>query len=140
MFIGEYQHSLDQKGRIAVPAKFRGELGDSVVINRYLDGCLAVYTQQAWNKQYDNLMALNQNHADNRKYVRAMTSKASESTFDAQGRISIPTVLIELGKLTKDCVFIGAGDHIELWSKENWDQYNESLDDDEILKISEQIQ
>lgn len=139
MFIGEYQHNLDAKGRIAVPAKFRNELGEGVIINRYLDGCLAIYTHDAWKKQYDELMALPQTHADNRKYVRAMTSKATDADFDNQGRILIPTVLIELGKLDKECVFIGAGDHIELWSKANWQDYNDGLDDDEILKISEQL-
>jgi len=139
MFIGSYQHSLDQKGRIAVPAKFRLSLGENIVINRYLDHCLAIYSQEGWQKEYDSLMSLNQNKQEVRKYVRAMTSQAFDLQLDVQGRINVPTTLAQLASLDKDCIFIGAGDHVELWSKEGWEQYNSSLTDEEILNISENL-
>jgi MraZ protein len=139
MFLGKYLNKLDSKGRIAIPAKFRGDLGNTVVVNRYLDGCLAIYTQEDWNAIYASLMALPSNKAEVRKYQRSMTSAASEQSFDSQGRILIPSELIRLAGLDKDCVFIGAGNHVELWSLDKWNEYNASLTEEEIEKISENL-
>lgn len=139
MFIGEYHHNIDSKGRIAVPVKFRGELGNTVVINRSLDHCLAIYSLESWQKEYETLMSLNQNKADVRKYVRAMTSQAFECPFDVQGRIIIPPVLMKMASLDKECVFTGCGDKVELWSNDGWTNYNAGLTDDEIIEISENL-
>lgn len=139
MFIGEFHHSLDTKGRIAIPARFRDELGDAVVINRHLDGCLAVYTVEGFQKKYEAWMQLNSNKAEVRKYVRAMTSQAFEAPFDNQGRILVPATLSKIAELGKDCVFIGAGDHLELWSEKRWNEYNSAMTDEEIEKISEEL-
>ncbi|MBR0137313.1 MAG: division/cell wall cluster transcriptional repressor MraZ [Erysipelotrichaceae bacterium] len=140
MLLGEYHHSLDGKGRIAVPAKLRFDLGETIIINRYMDGCLAIYSQESWNKKYEELMALNQNHADTRAYVRAMTSKAYELSYDAQGRILVPSTLIDLAKLDKNCVFIGAGDHVELWNEDAWNTYDSNtLTDEQLADIAERL-
>ena len=139
MFLGEYRNKLDSKGRIAVPFKLRNELGNTVVLNRYLDGCLAIYTQETWKIRYDSLMQLPSNKAEVRKYQRSMTSQASEAAFDGQGRILIPDNLAKIAGLTKECVFIGAGDHVELWPSEKWEEYNGSLTDEELEKISENL-
>ncbi len=139
MFTGEYQHNIDSKGRIAVPSRFRSELGNSVVLNRGMDGCLTLYSLEGWQKQYEALMELNQNKENVRKYVRSMTSKAFEQQFDVQGRIIIPSTLMSLAGLEKECVFTGVGNKIELWSKDRWDAYNESLTDDEIVSIAEEL-
>ncbi len=139
MFLGTYLNKLDNKGRIAVPAKFRGELGSTVVVNRYLDGCLAIYTQDDWKSRYDAIMQLPSNKADVRKYQRYMTSSATEASFDSQGRILVPSELIKIGKLEKNCVFIGAGDRIELWSEDSWNAYNNTLTEEEIEQISENL-
>lgn len=139
MFLGTYLNKLDNKGRIAVPAKFRSELGSTVVVNRYMDGCLAIYTQADWQNKYESIMALPSNKADVRKYQRSMTAAATEASFDAQGRILIPSELTKLARLEKNCVFIGAGNHIEVWGEESWNAYNSSLTDEEIEKISENL-
>ena len=139
MFLGQQKNRLDNKGRVAVPAKFRNELGETVVINRYLDGCLAIYTSESWKSQYDRIMQLPSNRSEIRKYQRSMTSLASEVTFDAQGRIMIPEPLRNLVRLSKDCIFIGAGDHVELWPEEQWNAYNSGLTEEEIESISENL-
>ena len=139
MFLGTYLNKLDNKGRIAVPARFRGELGNTVIINRYLDGCLAIYTQEDWKNIYDSIMQLPSNKADVRKYQRSMLADTAEASFDAQGRILIPANLMNIAHLEKNCVFIGAGNHIELWSEEGWNEYNSTLTDEEIEKISESL-
>ncbi|MBQ4251559.1 MAG: division/cell wall cluster transcriptional repressor MraZ [Erysipelotrichaceae bacterium] len=140
MFLGEYRNKMDNKGRIAVPFKLRDELGSTVVLNRYLDGCLAVYTLDSWNKRYEALMALPSNKAEIRKYQRSMTAEACETDLDSQGRILVPDNLIRRAQLTKECVFIGAGDHVELWPLEKWESYNQQLTDEELESIAESLQ
>ena len=140
MFLGEYRNKLDNKGRIAVPAKFRGELGESVIINRYYtDGCLALYTEEAWKGKYNDIISQPDNKANTRDMIRILTSKASTVQFDGQGRILVPSNLIEKVGLVKNCVFIGAGDHVELWPQDKWDAYNDELTDEEIERISESL-
>ena len=140
MFLGEYRNKMDAKGRIAVPAKVRGELGDSVIINRYYtDGCLAIFTEDAWNEKYTSIITRPDNHKDNRMMTRIITSTAQPTRFDGQGRILVPSSLIKAVNLGKSCVFIGAGDHVELWPEEAWDQLNASLTDEEIERITENL-
>ncbi|MBE6103456.1 MAG: division/cell wall cluster transcriptional repressor MraZ [Erysipelotrichaceae bacterium] len=140
MFLGEYRNKLDNKGRVAVPAKFRGELGESVIINRYYtDGCLALYTEEAWKGKYNDIISQPDNKANTRSMIRILTSTATTVTFDGQGRILVPSNLIEKVGLSKNCVFIGAGDHVELWPQDKWDAYNNGLTDEEIERISESL-
>ena len=125
MFMGEYAHNIDKKGRIIIPAKFRDELGESVIITRGLDGCLAVYTLTQWEKIYEQLMQLPSTKKDARMFVRMMTSKAAECEIDNQGRVLLPSSLIKLATLEKECMVIGAANHVEIWAKEAWDPVDE---------------
>ncbi len=125
MFMGEYEHNIDRKGRLIMPAKFREELGEHVVINRGLDGCLYVYTIEQWQKVYEKLSSLPSTKKDARMYQRMMLSKAAECEMDSQGRILIPSSLISLAGLEKECLIIGVANHLEIWSKARWQQLEE---------------
>lgn len=133
MFMGEYQHNLDAKGRIIIPAKFREELGDTMVVTRWLDGCLAIYTMEQWNELYEKLKTLPSTKREARRFTHMIMAKASECNLDAQGRIRLPNPLIKEAELTKECVVIGVSDHVEIWDKEKWDDYysiaSESFED-----------
>lgn len=118
--MGEYAHNIDKKGRIIIPAKFREDLGEQVIITRGLDGCLSVYTKQQWEKIYEQLMKLPSTKKDARMFVRMMTSKAAECEFDGQGRVLIPAPLCNLAVLEKECMVIGAANHVEIWAKQRW--------------------
>ena len=126
MFIGEYHHNLDSKGRLIMPSKFRDELQDTVMVTIGLDGCLKAYTMASWQKIYEKLMTLPTTNKDARIYVRMVIGKASECTFDAQGRILLPASLINEAALNKEVVIVGLGDSLELWSAERW---NATLDE-----------
>ena len=123
MFIGEYQHNLDSKGRIIVPSKFRDELHSTFVLTRGLDGCLSIYSLQQWEKMFEEINKLPTTKMAARKYVRTLTSTATECSPDNQGRIQIPSFLSKPVNITKECVFIGANDHIEIWDKATWEAY-----------------
>lgn len=123
--MGEFAHNLDAKGRLIVPAKFRNELGTSMVVNRGLDGCLALYTKDAWDKIYDSLKLLPTTKKEVRAYVRLLTAKASDVVPDSQGRILIPASLLEENGFEKECMIVGAGDKVEIWPKDRWLAYYE---------------
>jgi len=123
MFIGEYQHNLDAKGRIVIPGKFRDELHTSFILARGLDGCLTIYSLKQWEKLFEEVNKLPTTKKAARQYIRMLTSTASECTLDNQGRIQIPSFLAKPVNITKECVVIGANDHIEIWDKATWDNY-----------------
>lgn len=123
--MGEFAHNIDRKGRLIMPARFREELGDKVVVNRGLDGCLYVYTMSQWQNVYEKLKTLPSTNKDARMYQRMMLSKAAECELDTQGRILIPAGLVKLAGLEKECMIIGVASHIEIWAKERWDQVEE---------------
>ncbi|MBQ2657269.1 MAG: division/cell wall cluster transcriptional repressor MraZ [Erysipelotrichaceae bacterium] len=123
MFIGEYQHNLDAKGRIVVPGRFREELHESFILARGLDGCLSIYSLKQWDKMFEEIDKLPTTKKAARQYIRMLTSTATECTLDNQGRIQIPAFLSKPVNITKECVVIGANDHIEIWDKATWDSY-----------------
>ena len=123
MFIGEYQHNLDAKGRIIVPSKFREELHTTFILTRGLDGCLTIYSLEQWDKLFEDLNKLPTTKKNARAYIRMLTSGAVECTLDNQGRIQIPVFLSKPVNIVKECVVIGANDHIEIWDKATWDNY-----------------
>lgn len=133
MFIGEFSHNIDKKGRIIIPAKFRTELGEHIIITKGLDGCLNVYTVSQWELIYEQLQKLPLTKRDARMFVRMMTSKAAECEFDSLGRVLIPSSLTKLAQLEKECIVVGAGNHLEIWAKENW----ESMDEDANASFEE---
>ena len=127
--MGEYHHSIDEKGRIIIPSKFRNELGDSFVITRGLENCLFVYSLVEWTKITDKLKKLPFTKKDARNFTRFLLSGATVTELDKQGRANISSSLITHANLDKDCVIIGVNDRLEIWSKDNWDNfYNENVD------------
>lgn len=123
MFIGEFQHNLDAKGRIVIPGKFRDELQNTFILARGLDGCLTIYSLKQWDKLFEEVNKLPTTKKAARQYIRMLTSTASDCTLDNQGRIQIPSFLSKMVNITKEVVIIGANDHIEIWDKATWDAY-----------------
>ena len=123
MFIGEYQHNLDAKGRIIIPSRFRDELNTNFILTRGLDGCLTIYSLEQWEKMFVEINKLPTTKKAARQYVRMLTSTATECVLDNQGRIQIPSFLSKPVNIQKECVVIGANDHIEIWDKATWDNY-----------------
>lgn len=123
MFMGEYRHTIDDKGRIIVPSKFRYELGDKFVVTRGLENCLFAYPEKIWNQIVDKLNKLPFTKKDARNFSRFFLSGATFVEFDKQGRINIASSLINYADLKKECVVIGVGDRLEIWSSENWNTF-----------------
>lgn len=122
MFIGEFHHTLDDKGRITLPSKIRLELNENFIITRGLDNCLNVYSKQSWENIINKYKEL-PNTKDARNFMRFFLSGATENNADKQGRVNISKPLIDFASLKKDCIIIGVNDHLEIWSKENWDKF-----------------
>lgn len=128
MLMGEYHYSIDDKGRLTIPSKLRYELSENFIITRGIDKCLFVYPQDEWNNIISKYREL-PNTKDARNFMRFFLSGASVCEFDKQGRVKISQPLIDYAGLEKDCIIIGVSDHLEVWSKELWDNFmNEKLD------------
>ena len=123
MFIGEYYHNLDAKGRIIIPAKFRDELNGTFILTRGLDGCLTIYSTEKWEKIFEEINKLPETKKATRQYIRMLTANACECTLDNQGRILIPANLSGSVNITKECVVVGANSHVEIWDKATWNAY-----------------
>lgn len=128
MFIGEYQHNIDSKGRIIIPSKYREDLGEHFVLTKGLDECLFVYSYDEWKALEAKLATLPLTSKDARAFVRFFFAGATECEFDKQGRIVIPSNLREYAQIIKEAVIIGVANRLEVWSKERWVDYNN--DDD----------
>ena len=138
VFISEYRHNIDAKGRLSIPAKMRLECGEKVYVTRGNEGCLAVYTEEGWEAYYETLMQLPKTKKKNRTLIRLATSRTTDCEFDKLGRINIPQVLRNEANLQKECVIVGAGDHIEIWDGTIWDSfYDDNVD--KFDDISEDI-
>lgn len=124
MFTGEYQHGVDEKGRMIVPAKFREVLGEIFMMTKGLDNCLFVYPQTEWNTLENKLKNLPFTNKDARAFARFFFSGAVECEMDKQGRILINSNLREYAGIQKDVVIIGVGTRIEIWAKETWEGYS----------------
>ncbi|HHV71710.1 MAG TPA: division/cell wall cluster transcriptional repressor MraZ [Clostridia bacterium] len=124
MFMGEYQHTVDEKGRVIIPAKFREELGEKFIITKGLDNCLFVYPQEEWSNLEQKLKQLPFTKADARAFVRFFFSGATEASLDKQGRTVLPNNLREYAKIDKDVVIIGVSTRVEIWNKEKWQSYS----------------
>ena len=123
MYMGEYHHSLDDKGRMIIPAKLRNELGDKFIVTRGLEKCLYVYSLSEWEQIVSKLKTLPFTKKDARTFIRSFFSGAVECEFDKQGRINITSPLVSYAGLTQKCVVIGANDRIEIWDEELWDAF-----------------
>lgn len=125
MFMGEYQHALDGKGRLFIPARFREGLGEKFVLTKGLDGCLFAYPPQEWASLEKKMRALPFTRSDVRAFVRFFFAGACECEVDRQGRILIPANLRRHAALEKEAVIIGVSSRVEIWALEQWEKYNQ---------------
>ena len=126
MLMGEYHHNLDDKGRIIIPSKLREELGENVIVTRGLEDCLFIYSEKEWSLIVSKLKTLPFTKTDARKFTRMFLSGATVAEFDKQGRIKLTNPLIDYASLEKECVIIGVNDRLEIWSKEKWDEFTKT--------------
>lgn len=139
MFMGEYRHSIDAKGRLTLPSEFREEFDNCVVVAKGLDGCLNIYSVQDWEAYLRKLSTVPTQKKDARAYVRVIASRAKKCEFDKVGRINIPQVLRNEAHLDKNVVVNGNIDHIEIWNESTWDAYYEQYAP-QIEEISEEME
>lgn len=140
MFLGEYTHSVDNKGRMAIPAKFRDKLATGAIITRGLDNCLFVFTGKEWELLAGKLMALPLAQANSRAFVRLMLAGATDVSLDTQGRVLIPDYLRKYAGLTRDAVVTGLYNRIEVWDAAKWQSYKtktENASDEIAEKLGE---
>ena len=137
MFMGEYNHTIDAKGRLIIPAKFRELLGTEFVLTRGLDGCLFIYPVDEWKAFEEKLRALPLTNKNARTFSRFFVAGAAMCELDRQGRVLVPQTLREFAGLEKDVVLTGNLDRIEVWSKEKW---SENCDYDDMDEIAENMQ
>ena len=135
MLIGQYEHTIDAKKRLALPAKFRGELGDKIIITRGIEGCLAVYTEAEWKIMSDKLSTLTISQAEARSFTRMILAGAMEVSLDKLGRILVPDYLKEYAGLKKNVVVCGLSNRLEIWDSEKWETYKKEAEKgvDEIV-------
>ncbi len=138
MFVGEYRHLIDQKGRLAIPVKFRAKLAEGCVITRGLDSSLFIYTQKEWQKLADKLSQLPIGQAKARSFVRLMFSGAVDLELDKQGRIIIPAYLRDYAGVKTDVVICGLYSRIEIWDRKKWDEYKQESEK-EATDIAEHL-
>lgn len=136
MLIGEYEHSLDVKGRLILPAKIREDMGDKFIVTKGLDGCLFGFSQNEWTNFEEKLKTLPLTNKNARDFVRFFLSGATECEIDKQGRFLITSNLRAYATLEKDAIIIGVGTRIEIWNREKWKSYNsdENISADEIAE------
>ena len=139
MLLGEYRHSIDEKGRLIIPARLRDDLGDSFVICNGLEGCLFVYSQDEWNKFVAELESLPRMNKDARIFKRYFFGSASEGTFDKQERVLIPPALRKAANLEKDVVLVGVQDRVEIWNGDLWDD-SKDISEEELDAIAERME
>lgn len=138
MFTGEYQHTLDEKGRVIVPARLRDELGERFMITRGLDQCLFIYTMEEWQKIEQKLKALPFTRSDARAFTRLFFSGAAELESDRQGRALIPQNLREYAGIEKDVMIIGVSNRVEVWCEQAWKKYCSEANEN-FEKVAEKL-
>lgn len=136
--MGEFNHSVDSKGRMIFPVRFREELQDRFIITKGLDNCLFVYAEEEWRTLEEKLRKLSLAKPEARAFARFFFAGAAEVETDKQGRVLIPNNLREYAKLDKDVVVIGVSTRIEIWAKDAWDEYNAVIGP-EVAKIAENL-
>lgn len=132
MFFGEFHHNLDDKGRLAVPSKFRSSLKNGAVVAKSLEGCLAIYPKKDWESFAAKLSALPISQKDARSFARFFLTSAMEVDLDSQGRVLIPDYLRKYSQLGKKTVITGMGEKIEVWSEKEWEKYKDKAEKNSI--------
>lgn len=138
MFIGEYQHSIDPKKRLALPSKFRKELGKQVVVTRGLDKCLFIYPLKTWKELAEKLGTLPMGESSTRSFVRLMLAGAVDSDVDSQGRILLPEYLKDYASLDRSVVIAGLFNRLEIWDENKWDAYRSKAEEN-TDEVAEQL-
>jgi MraZ protein len=128
MFIGEYNHNLDSKGRLAIPAKFRVSLKKGAVVTKGLDNCLFLYSKEQWQKMAEKLASLPTSQAKARAFARHIIAGAMDVEFDSQGRITLPEYLRNFATLNKKTIIAGLYNHLEIWDEEAWNKYKKQAE------------
>ena len=134
MLMGEFEHTLDTKGRISMPAKLRKDMGDTFILTKGLDGCLFAFSQNEWMNFESKLKALPLSDKNARNFVRFFLSGATECELDKQGRFLIPNNLRQSANLEKESIIIGVGTRLEIWNKSTWEKCDEDISADEIAE------
>ena len=134
MLIGEYEHTLDAKGRLSMPAKLRRDMGEAFIVTKGLDGCLFAFSSEEWMNFESKLKSLPLSDKNARNFVRFFLAGATECEIDKQGRFLIPQNLRQAGSLEKEAVIIGVGTRLEIWDKSTWQAKDEEISADEIAE------
>jgi len=129
VFTGEYRHTVDDKGRIAVPARFRVQLEGGAVVSRWIDGCLAIHSRSGWDALTARVAGLPITDSAARLFQRQIFAGALEADLDRQGRVLVPAYLREETGLATDAVVVGVRDHAEIWAPARWADYRRAMDD-----------
>ena len=137
MFMGEYNHTVDEKGRLIIPAKYREELGNEFVVTKGLDGCLFAYGLSEWQVLEEKLRALPLTNKDARAFARFMLAGAASVEIDKQGRILLPQVLKNFAEIEKEVVLIGVASRFEIWNRTKWE---ENSIDDNVEELAEKME
>lgn len=138
MFLGEYQHNLDGKGRVSVPAKYRSELGSSAIVTKGLDACLYLYPKGEWEKMAEKISSLPISSSSARTFARVMLAGAMEVELDKQGRVLLPAYLRDYANIDGDAVMAGVYNRVEIWNKEAW-KSNTKIEEGSISETVEQL-
>jgi MraZ protein len=133
VFTGEYRHSVDDKGRVAVPARFRAQLAEGLFVSRWIDQCLAIFPRQAWEDLSQRVAQLPVGDAGSRAFQRFLFGGAIETELDRSGRVLIPEYLRGWAGLASDAVLVGSRDHAEIWAPGRWDDVRRGLEDPDEL-------
>ena len=136
MMMGEFHHNIDEKNRLIIPSKFRNELGSKFILTRGIEKCLLVYSLDEWNNMVNKLKELPFTKKDARTFNRMFLSGATECELDNNGRINIPSYLIDYASIEKECTVIGVNERLEIWSSEKFENFfNDNIDNfDEIAE------
>lgn len=139
MLVGTYDHRLDSKGRLVLPARFRQELGSTVVCTTGIDRCISLYATDKWEKVLERLQQLSFSKGKSRDLMRLILSSASELQIDSAGRVLVPGMLREQARLESDISLIGVNDHLELWDRDLWLEYRNRVME-ELPEIAEEVE
>ena len=129
VFTGEYRHTVDDKGRLAIPARFRAQLEGGAVLSRWIDGCLAIHTRAGWDQLSERVAAVPLTDPAGRLFQRQIFAGAHDTDLDKQGRVLVPAYLRDETGIGTDALVIGVRDHGEIWAPERWQAYRRAMDD-----------
>ena len=138
-FLGEVCSSIDDKDRIVIPSKFRDLFDEGTFITKGCEGCISIYPSDSWNEYVSSLLASTKDSISGRQIRRAIASKSTPYECDKSGRVKLPRNLLELAGITKQCMVVGAFDHLEIWELEAWKKYDEAANnifEDELDKLT----